>query len=457
MQNQALESTPISAVSEQDHYAEHLAEVNKDVDVVATEDIVNQHGVLIARKGSRIDHSAAKRLIQHKLSRPLEQQVQLSENVDTSAMYASWLQLMRKFPDLAQMHVALGFEQTYQEVLTTLKIHPLLSQKLSVLVRQMPEWYEKALFCAWLAALVVREMGLDDSTLRSAIVAGLSHDIGFLHLDPQTLAKRGKLTPEEWRAIQAHVVIGQLFLADLPDMDERIPSAVLEHHERYDGTGYPFGKTSHSLQLLGKVVGLADSLQAIRINQFAATGRTLRDAMPYLQMNDFTNSLDVYRAASALLKKSGLQPARINPHGTIRAWAQRLGERCTALQEIREPLMAFEQLLLEKMAGEKQYGATLIAVLNNVLVKIASAGLGGTYVLDWLSSCGDDDENALSDLNETDLMVNELIWHVNHVQRTAEGYFEKECVSVGTAHKDMDELIQKIVARVTQLRNAEQL
>src|SRR3569832_2442061 len=57
-----------------DHYAEHLAEVNKETDVVATEDIYNKSGVLVARRNARIDHGAAKRLVQHKLLRPIEEQ-----------------------------------------------------------------------------------------------------------------------------------------------------------------------------------------------------------------------------------------------------------------------------------------------------------------------------------------------------------------------------------------------
>lgn len=456
MDKTAAETTENAAQGEQqDHYAEHLADVNKEVDVVATEDIVNKNGVLIAPKGARIDHSTAKRLVQHKLSRPLEQQVHLSDNIDTSSMYSTWLQVLRKYPDLAHMHTELGFEQAYQTALTTLDIHPLVTQKLTILARQMPEWFEKALFCAWLAALVVREMGLDEATLKAAMMASLSHDVGFLHIDPQILAKRGPLSPEEWRSIQAHVIIGQLFLADLPDMDERVPSAVLEHHERCDGTGYPFGKVGSGLGLLGKILGLADSLQAIRINQFAAKGRTLRDAMPYLQLNDFTYSIEVYRAAGNMIRKSGLRTAAINPYNSVQVWAQRLGTQCAVLQEVNETLVLLQQTLLENMVGGRRPGAALLAVINNVIVKIASAGLAGDSILEWLNSCKDGEEDILPDLNETDLIVNELIWHVNHVHRTAEGYFDKEADTDHIPPQARNGLVKKITDQIARLRDLE--
>lgn len=443
------ESVTSAPAEMQDHYAAHLADVNKELDVVATEDIVNQKGVLIARRGTRIDHATSKRLIQHKLSRPLEQQVQLSDSIDTQRIYDHWRQLLAKYPDLAQMHNQLGFEREYQTLLLSLDLHPLIIQKLTIMPRQMPEWFEKALFCSWLSALVVKELGMDAASLRAVMTASLTHDLGFLHIDPQVLAKSGLLSPEEWRTIQAHVIIGQMFLAELPNMDGRVPMAVLEHHERCDGTGYPAAKTGN-LELLGKIIGLADSLQTIRINQAPSSGRTLRDVMPYLQMNDFAHSVEVYRAMSALLKKSGLEPCRVNPFKTITAWTQRLHKRCTVLAQARLTLAALQQCLLESAAGKHRYGGVLLAVLNNVMVKMVSAGIEGDQLLGWLQSCRDGDQGALPDLNEIELITNELVWHVNHVHRTASSY----CQQCGDSspQQQLDKIMTQLTGHIARLR-----
>lgn len=445
----AAESSSDLPAEMQDHYSEHLADVNQDIDVVATEDIVNQKGVLIARKGARIDHATSKRLIQHKLSRPLEQQVQLSDSIDTRRIHEHWQQLLAKYPDLAQMHDRLGFEQEYRSLLSSLRLHPLIIQKLTVLPRQMPEWFEKALFCAWLAALVVKEMGMDTASLQAVMVGSLTHDVGFLHIDPQVLGKQGTLTPEEWRTIQAHVIIGQLFLADLPDMDERVPTAVLEHHERCDGTGYPLGKNG-DLELLGKIIGLADNLQSIRVNRFAASGRTLRDAMPYLQMNDFTHSAEVYRAMCAVLKKSGLEPSRINPMNSIGLWAQRLYQRSALLGGFRLALLDLQQLLLDGAAIQHRFGAALLEVINNVIVKMVSAGIEDEHLLGWLKSCKDGDEAALPELNEVDLITHELAWHADHVQHTAEHYCQR--CDDQAARQGMKRIMAQLADHTTRLR-----
>src|SRR3569832_307816 len=165
-----------------DHYAEHLAEVNKETDVVATEDIYNKHGVLVARRGARIDHGAAKRLAQHKLLRPIEEQVELKDSLDNRFLYESVGQLLKNYPDLGTVHAALAFEQDSRDLLLGLPLHSLIVQKLTVLSRQLPEWFEKAVFCAWLMALVLRQLGADHATTNTSHNTRNTHEKRNLHL-----------------------------------------------------------------------------------------------------------------------------------------------------------------------------------------------------------------------------------------------------------------------------------
>lgn len=438
-----------------DHYALHLAEVNKETDVLATEDIYNNKGVLVARKGSRIDHNAATRLVQHKLFKPLDQQVQLNDSLDKNTLYQATLEVLNKYPDLAQIHAALQFDQPCREVWAKADIYPLMIQKLSVMMRRLPKQFENALFCGWLSVLVAREMGMGLPTACSALLAGLIHDVGFLHIPSGVLGKKGALSAEEWRAIQSHVVIGQVFVESISGVNPIVARAVLEHHERCDGTGYPLGRGDERLEVLGKVVGLTDSVYAIRVNQFQKTGRTLRDLMPYLQMNDTTYSLPVYRAMMAILKKSGLESSLVNSYGTVRAMAQFLRRRAAILLKIRELLQAFHERLQERTAGQKISAAcsTLIAVLNNVLMKTTSAGLEGDDILQWLDGCAqDDDAGALRELNELELMENELFWHIGNVQRTAGIYFNRECPEEKDVCRPLHEIMRQIGAGLAEAR-----
>lgn len=414
--------------NQQDHYAGHLAEVNKSNEVLATEDIVNSKGVLIAAKGTRIDACAANRLIQHKLLKPLEQQIQLKKSLDGNRLYGAFLDLLKTYKDLAAINDALDFATTYEGLLR--RPHPpLIVQKLSVLAVRLPEWFEKALFTAWLSALLAREMGLDRSATYSALLAGLTHDVGFLHISPDIVRKEGRLSTEEWHAIQCHAVVGQVFLSNIVDIDPAVGRAVLEHHERCDGTGYPLGKMGEQLHCLGKIIGMADSIQAIRVNQFEKRGRNLRDALPYLQMNDTTHSTDVYRAMCRILSGSQLKSSTYNPREEIiDALAAHLRRRSRALQEIHTELNQFMEAVDEEACSKSPSYRSLAIIVNHILNRLESSGLTSDGLLEWLTVCAKEgDRTASPELNEIELMQNELVWHLNNLRRVSDTYLDELC------------------------------
>lgn len=220
-----------SEATRQDHYVSHLVEVNKNNEVISTEDIVNSKDVLVVRKGSRIDADAAQRVMRHKLLRPLEEQVQIKDCMDGPRIHQHLHGLLEKYPDLEQIHAALRFDADCEYLMLERKLHPVLIQKTTVQCQQLPDMFEKSLFCAGLSALVGREMRFDKETIHAAFMAGLMHDVGFLHISPEIIRKTGSLTAPEWRAIQSHVVVGHIVLERTAGIPARVARAVLEHHE----------------------------------------------------------------------------------------------------------------------------------------------------------------------------------------------------------------------------------
>ena len=101
---------------------------------------------------------------------------------------------------------------------------------------------------------------------------GLLHDIGKIGINEAVLRKNGKLTEEELNQIKSHPSIGANILADIKQMNDIVPG-VLCHHERVDGKGYPNGLKGDQIPLIGKIVMLADSFDAM------TSKRVYRDAM----------------------------------------------------------------------------------------------------------------------------------------------------------------------------------
>ena len=103
-------------------------------------------------------------------------------------------------------------------------------------------------------------------------MTGLLHDIGKIGIEEVVLRKEGKLTEQEYSRIKVHPSIGAGILSEIKQMREIVPG-VLCHHERVDGKGYPNGLKGDQIPLTGKIVGLADSFDAM------TSKRTYRDAM----------------------------------------------------------------------------------------------------------------------------------------------------------------------------------
>ncbi len=129
-----------------------------------------------------------------------------------------------------------------------------------------------AIISRWLAERWAERETLDEEQIHRIYLAGLLHDIGKIGVDERVLRKNGKLTPEERECIQRHPSVGAGILRGIKQMHDIVPG-VLQHHERVDGKGYPEGLTGDQISLMAKIIGLADSFDAM------TSKRVYRDAM----------------------------------------------------------------------------------------------------------------------------------------------------------------------------------
>ena len=110
--------------------------------------------------------------------------------------------------------------------------------------------------------LIGKEMGFDQEKLEEIKIGGLLHDIGKIGIADNILIKAGKLTPEEYSEIKTHPVKGYEILKDIESVSQFIPY-VLEHHEKFDGTGYPRNLKGEEIRVEGRILSLADALDAM--------------------------------------------------------------------------------------------------------------------------------------------------------------------------------------------------
>ncbi len=126
---------------------------------------------------------------------------------------------------------------------------------------------------AWLSRHIAGLAGIGETECQQAYLSGLLHDIGKIGVPEAVLRKEGYLTSDEYAEVKRHPEIGANILQGVRQIDDIIPG-VLHHHDRFDGTGYPFNLKGDEIPLLGRIVCLADCFDAI------TTSRTYRQARP---------------------------------------------------------------------------------------------------------------------------------------------------------------------------------
>ena len=112
-----------------------------------------------------------------------------------------------------------------------------------------------------LAGAIGRRMDLSQERLRRLKVACTLHDIGKIDVDQAVLFKPGPLESSEWEEIRRHPELGFDMVRGL--VHPEIADTVLAHHERFDGLGYPYGRSGTEIPLLARILTVADAFDAI--------------------------------------------------------------------------------------------------------------------------------------------------------------------------------------------------
>ena len=115
---------------------------------------------------------------------------------------------------------------------------------------------------AELAASLAEELGMSADAVEQVRLAGRLHDVGKIGTREAVLNKPGALTPEEFEHVKEHVRIGMEILAPLKHLGEAL-TYVRDHHEHWDGTGYPHGLNGVNISVGGRILAAADAFDAL--------------------------------------------------------------------------------------------------------------------------------------------------------------------------------------------------
>ena len=123
--------------------------------------------------------------------------------------------------------------------------------------------YSHAINCSALAAVLGRHMGFAEDTIVSVASGGLLMDIGKTQLSESLLQYPGSLSAGQVELVRSHVASGLSLLGVAGIADTDVLDIVSTHHERYDGSGYPYGISGNGIPIVGRMLGVIDAYDAM--------------------------------------------------------------------------------------------------------------------------------------------------------------------------------------------------
>jgi HD-GYP domain-containing protein (c-di-GMP phosphodiesterase class II) len=248
-----------------EHYLDNVMTVAEERQVEATEDIYSSSGMKLVAKGYAIHRNMRDRLLEHKLTKPLEDCLAVSDGVTGAHCLKVAERLLDTHPVLRRMSGE-GPKSTMR-VLEEATFAGRLQTLLTVYNEHRAGKLDHALCVALIAMSLAQRLSPDDPEgLKVMLVAGLAHDVGELYIDPSYLVPGTPLGPKEWRHIVTHPIIAHDLLKDLNGLARPAAALILDHHERLDGFGYPAGYKQTPPKPEAQLLAVAEMLAGLLDN-----------------------------------------------------------------------------------------------------------------------------------------------------------------------------------------------
>ncbi|WGG45699.1 HD-GYP domain-containing protein [Rossellomorea sp. DA94] len=123
--------------------------------------------------------------------------------------------------------------------------------------------YHHAVSVSIISALIGKKIGLQSGQINQLALAGALADCGMAKVSPHILSKDQPLTENEFKEVKLHTANGYKMIKDTPLLKTETKLAIFQHHERFDGTGYPASEKSERIHLYSQIVGIADVFHAM--------------------------------------------------------------------------------------------------------------------------------------------------------------------------------------------------
>jgi HD-GYP domain-containing protein (c-di-GMP phosphodiesterase class II) len=403
-------------------FTDHLAKVNESSKVLSTEDIFNEHGVLIVKKNTAIDQKTAFQMAKHKLKKSVSMCVSVENTLDERQIHAATMLLLKEHEELKYLHDNCQLNKSLQLGCLYAKQFPLIMQQLTVMKLNLPDLFHKSITGAWFSVAIANQLELDTPQTQQIYLATLARDLGMMYIKPDLLDDESLHNDEKFRLIQSHVVIGRLVCDDVENLPALVKNAILEHHERSDGAGYPKAKTSKQLAQAGSIVAIADAVQAIYLSQFVQSGHNIANLQGFLSLNMTTYSNEVYRAVLRLIRAADCEPVSCVDILEFFDFITKLNKKNTVYMALCQSLSQLLPELAKDNSPKEEF--ILKSFIERILKMQACTGVPSAEYSRWMLYVQKQAvQAAYPEMEMTGLMFKELAWQFSQIRNYISSIF----------------------------------
>ena len=390
-----------------EHYIDSVTALGDTHEVVASQAVFTRNGIKLIERGTRINSTFREKLLQHKLLLPIDQCLVVAGGVTQAALRERAREILDAEPRFQLLRTALPGIERLLNAFYAMPLAPALAFKLTVAREQRPEIYEHSVQMTLIALFLAIKSRLPDRDLATVAAAGMLHDIGELHVDPQLLRPGHRLDAAEMRHVYAHPMTAYLILQEHPQYHPEISTAVFEHHERLDGSGYPRGLKGEEVGPVGQILMLAEAVTTLFEKSWRTHGASRLSVM--LKMNRRKFNRELVDHLVGLLH--GGEPRGLDSMGEVSAVA--VVAQLDQLAEIfRNWHGAYQACTVDTPQVAE---APLVDFVNQRIVGLERALLETGFHPDELAALTAGIEDDAVALAEMQLMVRESRWQVSDI------------------------------------------
>jgi hypothetical protein len=311
------------------HLLARLLALAEATPVLVSDDIVDAAGFRLLVRGTRLARHHGNVLDRRTLRKLLEGSLIVPGAPDTEHIVATARHLLATNLPLARIvDTVSGRGELPLALLETMDFGHAMRLMLALVSHQHAAALDHCVTVSLLAICMAKKLHLSEEDQHAAGLAGLLHDIGELHLDPACLVQSKRLSAHEWAQQVAHPRIGQMLIDQLASYSLSVGRAVGEHHERFDGSGYPRHARGHNISAPGQAVSVAEMIAALLYKD-----HPLERAELALRIVPGEHAPDLLPAISCALRAQGKASPSDHPGGFDSEADQRLYWRISSAIE----------------------------------------------------------------------------------------------------------------------------